>query len=200
MKWGCYANPPAFGVKIGVANTMNIAHSVFATLILLSLACVAIADDACRYLKERSALTGYDTGGPFKLDHFKMTKDRQDLREFLWVHWHSHTRGIAEARIGTVDAGTVTALYVVQPDAKGHWGIDVELHRPIQPTPCSAFRADAIVRVPIRKPDDDNSQTLLYIPDGVVPSKARLQDSTTVGGKYYKIVLMANDKALGDGI
>jgi hypothetical protein len=179
---------------------MKIAHSVIATVMVLSLTIVANADDACHYMKERSALSGYDTGGPYKLDHFKMSNDRRDLREFLWSHWHGRRRGIAEARVGTIDAGTVTALYVVHPDANGQWGIDVELHRPIQPPPCSVFRADAIARVPIRKPDDDNSQTLLYIPDGVVPSKARLPDSMTVGGKYYKIVLMANDKALGDGI
>jgi hypothetical protein len=179
---------------------MKIAHSVIATLIFLSLTSVANADDACHYMNKRSALTGYDTGGPYKLDHFKMTNDRQDVREFLWNHWHGHKKGIAEARVGTIDSRTVTTLYVVQPDAMGQWRIDIELYRPIQSPPCSAFRADAVVRVPIRKPDDDNSQTLLYIPDGVLPSKARLPDSTTMGKKYYKIVLMANDKALGDGI
>jgi hypothetical protein len=104
---------------MGVANAMKIAHLVIATLMALSLTLVANADDACHYMKERSALTGYDTGGPYKLDHFKMTNDRRDLREFLWSHWHGHMRGIAEARVGTIDAGTVTALYVIQPDANG---------------------------------------------------------------------------------
>ena len=171
-----------------------------ASLMAFALVSSAEADDSCHYMKSRNVLVGYDSGGPFKLGHFHLTKGRTDLREFLWQHWHGHSKGIAEARVGTIDAGTVTALYVVQPDAQGHWGIDVELYRPIQPPPCSAFHADAMVRVPIRRPDDDNSQTLLYIPDGVVPPEARLPDSAARGAKYYKIVLMTNDKALGDDI
>jgi hypothetical protein len=183
-----------------MANAMKIANWVIATLMFLSLTLVANADDACRYMKERSALSGYDTGGPYKLDHFKLTKGRMDLRDFLWNHWHKRIRGVAEAKVGTVDAGTVTALYVVQPDMHGHWGIDVELGRPLQPPPCSAFRADSLVRVPIDKPDDDNYQTLLSLPDGKVPPEARLPDSETKGAKFYKIVLMENQRAIGDDI
>ena len=57
---------------------------------------------------------------PYSLAVFILTKGRTDLREFLWQHWHGHSKGIAEASVGTVDAGRVTALYVVQPDAQGH--------------------------------------------------------------------------------
>jgi hypothetical protein len=181
---------------------MKVTRWVIASLMVLSLALVANADDACHYMKERSGLSGYETGGPYKLEHFKMTKDRRDLREFLWNHWHGHTKGIAEAQVGTIDAGTVTALYVVQPDAKGQWGIDVEVHRPVQPPPCSTFHADSLVRVPIGKPDEDYpAQTLgPYFPDGKIPEKRRLVDSEVRDAKYFWIVLVIDDKALGGSI
>ncbi len=181
---------------------MKITNLVSASLIILTLALRGKADDSCHYMKSRSGLSGYENGGPYKLEHFKMTKDRRDLREFLWNHWHGHTKGIAEARVGTIDAGTVTALYVVQPDAKGQWGIDVELYRPVQPPPCSAFHADSLVRIPIGKPDEDYpAQTLgPYFPDGKIPEKARLADSEVRDAKYFWIVLVINDKAVSGSI
>src|SRR5436190_5473507 len=130
------------------------------TIALLFISVVK-ADDSCQYTKPRNGLSGYEASGPYKLEHFHLTKDRTDLREFLWTHWHNHIKGVAEAKVGTVDAGIVTVLLVIQPDGKGQWGIDVELGRPVQPPPCSAFHADSLVRVPIRKPDEDYpSQTL----------------------------------------
>jgi hypothetical protein len=80
---------------------MKIPILVSASLIVLTLALPGKADDSCHYMKSRSALSGYENGGPYKLEHFKMTKDRRDLREFLWNHWHGHAKGIAEARVGT---------------------------------------------------------------------------------------------------
>jgi hypothetical protein len=65
----------------------------------------------------------------------------------LWKHWHEHVKGVAEAKAQTVDRGTVTVLYIVQPDAQGRWGIDVELDRPMD-QPCIAFHADTLVRLP----------------------------------------------------
>jgi len=114
----------------------------------------------CRYTKSRSDLAGYENGGPYILDHFRLTKGRTDLREFLWTHWHDHKKGVAEAKAGTADRGTVKILYMIQPDAKGYWGIDVEIDRPLDP-PCVTFHADSLVLVPIAKPDEDYaSQTL----------------------------------------
>jgi hypothetical protein len=84
---------------------------------VLTLVPVVKADDACQYMRSRSGLSGYETGGPYKLEHFHLTKGRTDLREFLWTHWHNHIKGVAEAKVGAVDAGIVTALYVVRPDA-----------------------------------------------------------------------------------
>ena len=40
-----------------------------------------------------------------------------------------HKKGVAEAKVQTVDAGAVTVFYVVQPDVQGNWGIDVGLDR-----------------------------------------------------------------------
>ena len=168
----------------------------------LSLASIATADEPCRYMKSRSGLSGYEIGGPYKLEHFQLTKGRRDLREFLWNHWHSHIKGVAEARVQTVDAGIVTALYVIQPDANGRWSIDVELGRPVQSPPCSAFHADSLVRIKILKPDEDYpSQTLgPYWRDGTVPKNARLLDTAIKGGRYYTVILIANEKAIGDTI
>jgi len=124
------------------------------------LAVQAKKQQGCRYMKSRIDLTGYENGGPYILDHFRLTKGRTDLREFLWTHWHDHKKGVAEARAGTVDRGTVKVLYLIQPDARGQWGIDVELDRPMDP-PCVAFHADSLVRTPIAKPNEDYpSQTL----------------------------------------
>jgi hypothetical protein len=181
---------------------MKITHLVSASLVVLTLALPGKADDSCHYSKSRSELPGYESGGPYKLEHFKMTKGRRDLREFLWNHWHGHTKGIAEARVETIDAGTVTALYVVQSDAKGQWGVDVEVHRPVQPPLCSTFHADSVVRITIGKPDEDYpTQTLgPYFTDGKIPEKARLADSEVRDAKYFWIVLVTNDKAVSGSI
>ena len=112
----------------------------------------------CQYVKSHADLSGYENVGPCTLDPLRLTKGRTDLREFLWTHWHDHKKGVAEARAGTIDRGTVKLLYLVEPDAKGQWGIDVELDRPTDP-PCVAFHADSLVRVPIAKPDEDELQT-----------------------------------------
>ena len=173
-----------------------------AVLILITPVLTATAEEPCRYLNSRNALAGYETGGPYKLEHFTLTKGRTDLRDFLWRHWHNHIKGVAEAKIGTVDAGTVTALYMIQPDAKGVWAIDVELGRPVQPPPRSAFHADSLVRVPIRKPEEDYpSQTLCpYWPDRTVPTKFRMHDDEVKDAKYFTVILMADEKAIGDTI
>jgi hypothetical protein len=162
-----------------------------AWMLVLTLAPGVKADDSCRYMKSRSGLSGYETGGPYKLEHFQLTKGRTDLRDFLWKHWHNHIKGVAEAKVGTVDAGTVTVLYVVQSDSQGQWGIDIELRRPLQPPPCSAFHADSLFRFPIRKPDEDYpSQTLgPYLPDGKLPETG-LADSEFKDPKYCELIIV----------
>jgi len=199
---------------------MRTPRVVTACMMALTLAAIVKADDSCRYMKSRGGLSGYEIGGPFKLEHFHLTKGRTDLREFLWKHWHNHIKGVAEAKVATVDAGIVTALYVIQPNAKGQWGIDIELDRPamivarrrtnstgqgmkqVRPPRCSAFHADSLARVPIRKPDEDYpSQTLgPYWPDRTVPKSVRMPDSEVKDAKYYTVILIANEKAVGDTI
>jgi hypothetical protein len=111
----------------------------------------------------------------------------------LWKHWHGHIKGVAEAKVGTVDRGTVKVLYLIQPDAQGRWGIDVELDRPMDP-PCVTFHADSLVRVPIAKPKEDYpSQTLGLWPADEIPPK-RLADSDVVDPKLYRVVLVRNNK------
>lgn len=150
-------------------------------------------------MKSRRGLSGYESGGPYALDHFRLTKGRADLREFLLTHWHDHKKGVAEAKAGTIDRGTVKILYLVQPDAKGQWGIDVELDRPMDP-PCVAFHADLLVRVPIAKPDEDYpSQTLGLWPPDKIP-QTRLADSEVRDAKLYRIILVREDKPIGDEI
>jgi len=84
-------------------------------------------------------------------------------------------------------------LYLVHPDAKGLWGIDVELDRPMDP-PCVTFHADSLARVPIANPNEDYpSQTIGIWPPDKMPPK-RLQDSDVVDSKSHKIVLVRNNK------
>lgn len=150
-------------------------------------------DDGCRYMKSRKGLSGYESGGPYTLDHFRLTTGRTDLREFLWKHWHEHKKGVAEVRVGTVDRGTVKVLYLVRPDVHGVWGIDVELDRPMDP-PCVTFHADSLVRVPIANPKEDYpSQTIGLWPPDEIPPK-RLADSDVVDSKLYRVVLVRNNK------
>ncbi len=159
----------------------------------------AHSQTSCRYVKSLSGLSGYDRGGPYTTDHFRLTKGRTDLREFLWTHWHEHKKGVAEERGGTVDRGTVKVLYIVQPDAKGQWGIDVELDRPMDP-PCVAFHADSLVRVPIAKPDEDYpSQTLGLWPPDKIP-QTRLADSEVKDAKLYRLILVKENKPISDEI
>ena len=155
--------------------------------------------ETCSQMNSRHGLAGYERGGPYSLEHFRLTKGRTDLREFLWKHWHSKTKGIAEVRAGTVDRGTVRVLYLIQPDPQGHWGIDVEMDRPMDP-PCAAFHTDSLVRVPIRNPNEDYpSQTIGLWPRGELPRK-RLADSDVVDAKLYRVVLVLNNKTVGDAI
>jgi hypothetical protein len=156
-------------------------------------------ENHCVLINDRSALVGYDSGGPYTLDHFKLTTGRTDLREFLWQHWRGRVKGVAEAKVGTIDTGTVTALYIIRPDAKGNWGIDVEIDRPLQP-PCTAFHADSLVRLLIAKPDEDYpSQTLGYWPADKLP-KQLVPDADPMGPKFYKVQLLENGKPSGDPI
>jgi hypothetical protein len=157
------------------------------------------SNEDCRYQKSRKGLAGYETGGPYTLDHFRLTTGRTDLREFLWKHWHEHRKGVAEANIGTVDRGIVKVLYLIHPDVQGLWGIDVELDRPMDP-PCVAFHADSLVRVPITNPKEDYpSQTVGLWPADEIPPN-RLADSAAVNSKLFRVVLVRNHKPVNDAI
>ncbi len=140
---------------------------------------------------------GYESGGPYTLEHSRLTKGRTDFREFLWKHWHDHIRAVAEANAGTVDRGTVKLLYVIQPDSQGRWGIDLEVDRPMDP-PCLALHADSLVRLPIHNPEEDYpSQTIGLWPPDKIPAK-RLSDSDRADSKSYRVGLVLNDKPVGD--
>jgi hypothetical protein len=166
---------------------------------VLMLGPTSSGDDACRYIKSRKDLSGYESGGPYTLDHFRLTKGRTELREFLWKHWRDHIRAVAEAKVGTVDRGIVKVLYVIQPDSQGRWGIDLEVDRPMDP-PCVAVRADSLVRLPIHNPDEDYpSQTIGLWPPDKTPLK-RFADTDAVDSKLYRVVLVLNDKPLSDAI
>jgi hypothetical protein len=93
----------------------------------------------------------------------------------------------------------VKVLYVVQPDAQGRWGIEVEFDRPTDP-PCSSFHADSLVRVRIANPDQDYpSQTLGIWPEVDIRAN-RLADSDVVNPKLYRVVLLRNGKIAPDAI
>ena len=172
---------------------------VAAAVGVLMLVPTSRSDDACRYMKSRKDLSGYESGGPYTLDYFRLTKGRTDLREFLWKHWHDHIKAVAEANAGTVDRGTVKLLYVIQPDSQGRWGIDLEVDRPMDP-PCLALRADSLVRLPIHHADEDYpSQTIGLWPPDKIPAN-RLADSDAADSKSYRVVLVLNDKPVSDAI
>jgi hypothetical protein len=108
----------------------------------------------CKYVKAGSPLAGFKTAGPFTLDHFRLTKGRIALRQFLWQDWHNRKKGAVPAKVATVDRGIVSVVYVVKPNSEGNWGIEVALDRPMDP-PCTTFRADSLARLPIAKPNED---------------------------------------------
>ena len=178
---------------------MSAAAYLTASLGLLLLAPARHGDGACRYMKSHGGLSGYETGGPYKLDPLRLTKGRTELREFLWKHWREHKKGVAEALEMTIDAGTFKVLYLIQSDAQGSWGIDVELDRPLSP-PCITLHADSLVRLPI---DDATlgylSQTGGLWPPGEIP-KGRLADSEVIDSKSYRIVLVVKNKPVGSDI
>jgi hypothetical protein len=161
----------------------------------------AFVDDACRYIRSRSSLSGYETGGPYTLDDLNLTKGRSDLREFLWKHWHDHKKGVAEAQFPTIDAGISKVLYLVQPDAQGNWGIDVgRSDRPFPP--CVTSRADSLVRLPIDDPMENypsRKQTVGDWPRDEIPKK-RLADSEVKDSKLYRVVLTRDNKRVDDAI
>ncbi len=176
-------------------NRFGLLLALFSAL----LAAPGNAATACRYMKSREGLHGYEAGGPYVLDHFRLTKGRTDLRDFLWKHWHDHKLGVAEEKAGTIDRGVVTVLYIVQPDAKGSWGIDAEMNRPLDP-PCITFHADSLVRLTIKNPDEDYpSQTLGLWPEDVIPP-GRIADSEVMDPKLYRLILVREKKPISDAI
>jgi hypothetical protein len=185
--------------QCAIVLSVNRSALLIAAVSFSLFASASNADDGCRYIKSRTSLRGYEVGGPYLLDHFRLTKGRTSLREFLWKHWHDHKKGFAEAKVGTLDRGVVTVLYLVQPDTKGNWGIDAELDRPLDP-PCVTFHADGLVRLPVANPEEDYpSQTIGLWPPDKVPSK-RLGDSDVTESKLYRVVLVRNNKPMGDAI
>jgi hypothetical protein len=66
----------------------------------------------------------------------------------------------------------------------------------------TSFLVRPLVRVPIRKPDEDYpSQTLgPYWPDRKVPKNVRMPDEEVKDAKYYTVILMENERAIGDTI
>ena len=84
-------------------------------------------------------------------------------------------------------------------DVKGQWGIDVEIPRQVQLSPCAAFHVDSLVRILIGKPNEDYPAQWLgaYFPDGKISEKSRFADSEIRDAKYYWIVLVVNGKASG---
>jgi hypothetical protein len=189
-------------VVVGVLATYEVLSPYGSRYFLVSNAQLtdqAKKQQGCRYMKSRSGLSGYENGGPYTLEHFRLTKGRIDLRQFLWTHWHDRKRGVAEARVGTVDRGTLRVLYLIQPDVQGNWGIDVELDRPMD-APCIAFRADSLVRVPIAKPDEDYpSQTLGLWPPDKLPQSV-LSDSEVKDAKLFRVILVRENKPISDEI
>lgn len=166
---------------------------------VLVTAAASYSQGTCVYTKSRTALAGYASGGPFDLRPDKLTVGRLELREFLWKHWHERTRAFAEVNAGTIDAGVVKALYVIQPDPQGKWGIDVELDGPKQP-PCRAFHADYPIRVPIKDPNEDYpSQTGDTWPDDKIPNN-RLPDSAVKDPKLFRVMLIRGPGPAGDPI
>ena len=66
--------------------------------------------------------------------------------------------------------------------------------------PCVTFHTDSLVRVPIQNPNEDYpSQTIDLWPPGELPPK-RLADSDVVDTKLYRVVLVLNNKTVGDAI
>src|SRR5258708_26334905 len=145
--------------------------------------------ETCLHMKSRHGLVGYEKGGRCSLEHFRLTKGRTDPREFLWKHWHSKIKGMAEASVGRVDRGTVQVLYMIQPDAQGHWVIDVEMDRPMDP-PCVAFHTDSLVRVPIQNPNEDYPSQTIGLEPSEELSSTRLVDSDVVDAKLYRTGLV----------
>jgi hypothetical protein len=90
-------------------------------------------------------------------------------------------------------------LYLIQPDAQGRWGIDVEMDRPMDP-PCVTFHADSLVREPIAKPEEDYpSQNLGLWPPDKLPQEL-LSDSEAKDAKLYRVILVRENKPFSDGI
>ena len=72
---------------VGIAQTFLLPESRFLLVPNVQMAVEAQSQSACRYMKSRNGLSEYDKGGPYTLEHFRLTKGRTDLREFLWNHW-----------------------------------------------------------------------------------------------------------------
>lgn len=96
-----YGTNPACAVQFALMRPL----ALFAIVLGILMAVPANnRDDACRCIKSRRGRPGYDNGGAYTLDHFRLTAGRTRLRKFLWSHWHEHKQDLWEQGSGRLTA------------------------------------------------------------------------------------------------
>jgi len=50
------------------------------------------------------------------------------MRGFIWAHWHEHRRGLATlVRTNPIEFVKCTSVFSIEPDQAGHWHIDEDI-------------------------------------------------------------------------
>ncbi len=96
--------------------------------LLVSLS-VAIAHISLIASPRHRDLSGYDRFGPVTIrnsDVRRMVETYNELRGFIWTHWHQQRRGYAViTEYSIVDLGRCDTTIAVQPGANGDWEIEM---------------------------------------------------------------------------
>jgi hypothetical protein len=93
-----------------------------------------VVSEICESLARGRNLDGFDVFGPYTepvvptreaVDYD--TRMHNEMREFIWEHWHERRRGYAAVtRISPTEGVPYTTTYLIHPDKKGTWQIEFQ--------------------------------------------------------------------------
>lgn len=110
--------------------------SLFILLVLLPFPFLAVSKVASQNIARDVSL--YDNLGPYYLSvgQSLSTKDRDNMRDFVWEHWQEKRLGLIEIKYMRVikvgdEEGPPTKRIYIEPDGTAQWWVIIEVERDI---------------------------------------------------------------------
>ena len=88
-------------------------------------------------------ISKYDTIDPFVLGNepaFESDyKAMEEIRSFVWEHWHGRRRGWLSATFYTIEGDKTVSKFFVEPDENGVWHLIIESESAVDMKPARKF-------------------------------------------------------------